>query len=391
MQQRIFVLTLGLSLAVAAGAGHAQTVKTGYGVVTGDQVRLRAGAADFHAEVLRYDRGDVVEIVGAEGDWVEVRIPGGFECFAKSGVAGRRYVEQKSPGEGLVLVEDLQLRPKPTLDYPSMGELRPNQRVIVLDDRGDGWLRLLSPEDETLFVYKTYVKLGDDQGALQTDFATKARRTRDALLKSGKLSSQAVARWADLEKWRQELESTDRDLDAVRVGADAAQLAKLAKRYENIAANTPEGSDIKSRANERLTWVRTRQDEAEKLAGYEKRIEELRTKMRTNEKTYEQNLKTYTTEVQKRRDTNAKTKVPEALEFGIGQMRPHLFSGLGERSVFTLEKAGKRRYFLVSERYDLSEYSGKTVRVVKWSDAASAADSTSGLRTVRVDRLEVVP
>ena len=100
--------------------------------VSGDKVRLRGGPADFHAVLAQMKKGTPVRVVGSEGDWNCVEVPGGFEVFVSLGRTGRPYLDVSSPGEGVVTVDDLMIRGSASADYPPIGRLGTGDRVVEL-------------------------------------------------------------------------------------------------------------------------------------------------------------------------------------------------------------------------------------------------------------------
>ncbi len=362
--------------------GSAQA--TGFGVITADKVRLRGGPGDSFAEILRKDRGDPIQIVGRTGDWVEVRVPGGFPAYVKKGTKGQPYIEVKTPGEGLVLVDRLMLRPQPTTDFVAIGALRPNQKLVLLTEEKGDWYRVLAPDSETLFVYHTFVKEGDDQGALQTDFTRLAAVARKKLLTDGELSRQAMKRWAEIEKWQKRLVAADKTLNSTSSKtSDVASLTTLRGEYVAIIAGAPKGCEVIARAEGRKVQLDRKLEMATVLKKANARVKELEEQSKQTDSEYEKALAAYRAQAASR-PIRPRSRF---LEYGIGHLRKDILTEFNDKTVFTLTKGGKRLYFLVSDRYDLDHYLNKTIGVV---ESETIIDDGNSPCTIRVTRLEIL-
>lgn len=376
-------LLISFTVAQTTDPGAA-TQETGFGVITGNSVRLRGGPGDSYAEIQRKNRGDLVRIVGRSGDWVEVQVPGGFPAYVKKGSSSQPYLEIKAPGEALVLVDRLQLRPLPTTDQISIGVLKPNQILVLLNEVKGDWYRVVAPRTETLFVYNTFVKLGDDQSVLKDDYARVAAMESNNLLKDGVLSRKAMKRWAEVEKWQKRLEAADAKLVKTESAKpDTKLLSDLRAEYGVIASGAPKGCEVVARAEGRTAQLDRRLEMASVIEKANTRIKELEQQSKKTDSDYEKALAAYRSEAQ----TRPATPKSRFLAFGIGNLRKDILSEFKDYTVYTLTKGGKRLHFLVSDRYDLDHYLNKTIGVV---ESEVITDDGEGPRTIRVTRIEVL-
>lgn len=366
------------------GDPNASAQEIGYGVISADKVRLRGGPGDSFAEIMRKNRGDLIQIVGRKGDWVEVHVPGGFAAYVKKGSATQPYVEAKTPGEGLVLVDRLMLRPQPTTDYVPIGALRPNQKLILLTEEKGEWYRVLAPDSETLFVYHTFVKLGDDQGALKSDFTRLAVVGRQKILADGALSRKAVKRWAEIKKWEKRFAAADKNLqETSTANPDVVSLKTLRGEYIAIIAGAPKGCEVIARAEGRKTQLDRKLELSTVLEKANARIKQLEEQSKQTDSDYEKALASYRAQA----DSRPKTPRSRFLEYGIGHLRKDILTEFKDQTVYTLTKGGNRLHFLVSDRYDLDHYLNKTIGVV---ESEVIADDGVGPRTMRVTRIEIL-
>ena len=389
-------------LVVVAGGSSvmAQGSTRSYGEVTGQEVRVRAGAADFHAEILRLNRGDVVEIVGRSGDWTEVKLPGGFIAYANRGPANRRYIRKPpTASEGVVLVKDLQIRPKPTVDYPAMGELKQNQKVTVLTivpgNAPGPWYRIFAPDDETVFIYNTYVRPGD-AATLAGRFQAAARIRRASILKSAGLTETGTTHAQ--AKQAEQLDALDRRLDGNLKGSGAnatkrsTELGAIRSGYEAVARGAGKDSPAARRAAARLKQIELHERALRQVDQASRKIDDIEARIRRSDEQYAVEMTRIREERMRRIEIEKKEKEAadsRYLRFGIGRIHPHVV----ERSpsfaaTYTLQKGGKKRYFLISDRYDLQEYVGRTIGVTGWEFVKDAPERS--LMTVEVKRLEII-
>jgi uncharacterized protein YgiM (DUF1202 family) len=365
-----------------ASPTHAET--GGYGIVTKDKVRVRGGAGDTYAEVMLLDRGDIVQIVGEKGAWTEVLVPGGFVCFVRKGAADRAYVEVKKTGEGTVIVDGLQVRPKASLEAAAIGKLELGSRVMVLGEEGE-WLKILAPDAETLFIYTELLTKDGDQEAMARDFELRAADRRGELLRQGEVTRAALDRKALLGALDERLtKADDQFIAALKEDERVAPLETVAGEYARIAADAPPETPIKKRAEEKSALAKQEAARARDLNMIGKRMAEIDDQQKKIEAKYAGDL-------QKHRDEmNARDRSLPKEHFlfnGMGEMRVDVVTELGSMPVYTLVKGGRRQYFLVSDRYDLGDYRGKTVGVSEW--VIEEKDSLE-LRTVHVTRLEIL-
>ena len=391
------VVLLAVIVAVSAAqqpAPQATESSTEIGRITHDNVRARAGTADYNAEVLGLGRGDLIEVVGREGDWVEVRVPGGFAAYVKkASKSGRAFVELKGPGEGLVLVDELQLRPKATRDWPAMGELKQNQHVVVLSEEADGWLRVLAPSDESVFVFHRYLEIpAAGQAELRTQFDAQHVEAQGRLLESGGLTKEAMKSIEKADALEVQLKALDVELDqALAAEASSAVLTRLRKDYLALAANAGDDEIIAASAREKATYVQRREEVATRFEQARERIDSLEGKLEENEKRYRSDLEQFRAEKTNPESDAAADKTGAGSRFlrhGIGRIHKLILTSADREIVFVLRKGAEERYLLISDRYDLSEYVGQEIGVTKWESLDEI--SPKKLTRVLVTRLEVL-
>lgn len=384
-------------VALLALAAHAQEAAR-YGLVTHQNAKVMAGKADYDAELMTLDRGALVRVIGRDGDWYSVVVAGGIEAYVKSGMSGRTYVRLEENGDGLVVVDRLQLRPRPTTDWPSMGVLAPNTSIVILGVEADEWYRILAPEGHAVWIYADYLDVPTLQEGLGARFAA-----ADAARRQKLLADSPIAR-KGLEEKRQERELEDiyaslvRDLDAALAAkAGASRLREIRLKFENLAKFAPAGSEMSHRARDKAAYVRGREGVAMEIDDAESRIRALERSLETTESRYSEDLARYRKERRETVETtvSAGGKAEAApkgggnfLRFGIGRVHKDLVASTAGVDVFILSKGSEERFRMISHRYDLAEYYGKRVGVSKWRELEPSRRGE--LTKIEVIRLEVL-
>jgi len=388
MRSIVNILLVSVLLAVAAPAQQ----RTGYGEVSLNNVRARAGTADYHAELMVLPRGYPVRIVGFEGDWARVQLPGGILAYVHKGRRGHPYVKEASPGRGLVVVNDLMLRPKPTTDWPAMGKLKPNQEITLLGSEGKDWFRILAPKDQVAYIWKDYVKVSADQKRAQALFEAKAAEVRAGRLQAGELSRKGLVREERRKRLLERLATTDQAMEKVLTSSDGlpdlGALERLRGQYRDIASAAVADADLRAEAERKASYVQGKIDVVQKLAKAERKVDELAAKEASSRREYEESLSRFRRKKEKTAKTSEDRGAGRFLRYGIGVVRRDVLNSISGEPAYILSKASEDRYLLTSLRYDLSEYLGREIGITKWK--MLTPPTTDELRRVQVTRLEIL-
>ncbi len=376
-------------LLVAAAPGQE---RTGYGEVALNNVRARAGTADYHAELMVLPRGYPVRVVGFEGDWARVQLPGGILAYVHKGRPGRPYVKEASPGRGLVVVNDLMLRPKPTTDWPAMGKLKPNQEITLLGSEGSDWFRILAPREQVAYIWKDYVKVSADQKRAQALFEAKAAEVRASRLQAGELSRKGLVREERRKNLLMSLATTDQAMEKVFASGnglpDLDALERLRSQYRDIASAAVADGDLKAEAERKASYVQGKIEVVKKLAKAERKVDALAAEEARRRREYEESLSRFRDKKEKAAKAAKDRGAGRFLRYGIGVLRRDVLNSISGEPAFILSKASEDRYLLTSLRYDLSEYLGREIGITKWK--MLTPPTTDELRRVQVIRLEVL-
>jgi hypothetical protein len=221
------------------------------GVVTGNRVNLRVGPRVDNRAVLQLDEGAVLLVVEQRGDWVGVRIPGGFPV-----AVSLKYVKQEGPDVVRVAGRKLNLRVHPPeegfpapaafMDHPELGALLTLIRIeeeepAAGEGEGEtphvlpptGWAWVIAPENIRAFVHERYVKrLGPASEHRELVEAARAARKAEAdRLAEARRREAARLSGALL---MEEVGSTQQDLYGLRQkgGNDKTPIVALANRLD---------------------------------------------------------------------------------------------------------------------------------------------------------------
>lgn len=137
------------------------------GVVTGDNVNLRAGAGVSHKSLMKMQKGAKVTVVGkkqvAGETWLEVEVPSDVFLYIS-----KKYVqnkEEKGQVIGVVKTEDpegkVAVRTDAEADYEVLGYVN-NGETVKIRGTKDGWYNIFPPKGITSWLRSDYVKKTGD-------------------------------------------------------------------------------------------------------------------------------------------------------------------------------------------------------------------------------------
>lgn len=361
-----------------------------HGMVSGEKVRVRGGPSDGHPVLRELAKGTPLRVGARDGDWLRVDVPGGVLVYVARSAAGKNYVLESSPGEGVVEVEDLMVRAEASAESPFIGKLNTGDRVVIIDTKGE-FHRILAPACVKLYVYAAYVTPAADQAAAETAFIAAHRAAETAMLKEGELSKNLVQREterkASVETARKAFDTFDneavkpvenRDVKAVRAALVAAR--------DGVGGGTAERDKAEQLLGKVDQWDRTR-------AG----IVEARQKLLEAERISAAGKEKYAKDLAALRKLREEEEAKSRLGHGnaefidTGHLRANI-QGLGAAGggdwPHALWQGELRRSLLRSTRYDLGEYDGRLIAIK--SGDVQQQELGRGVRKVDVLRLEIL-
>ena len=370
-----------------------------YGVVTPGSVKAMAGPNAYDAEVASLTRGDVVRVVRKNGDWLSVIVPGGVEAYVKGELNGRTYLKLLDSGEGMVVVDRLQLRPRPNTDWPAMGVLAPMTQLVILGQEEDDWYRVMAPERHTVSVPAEYVDIPTVQDGLAAKFDAAAKTRRAKTLESAPLVRRTLETKRQQDELQDRFDALERRLDAaLSGGAGTTELRDIRLKFENLANFAPAGSDLSHQAREKAVYIRERESVAGEMDRAEERIRALERRLEENETKYSSDLTRYRetrrtiTETTTESGGAAPAASPKAggkfLRYGIGRVHKDLVASTTGVDLFVLSKGSEPRYRLISHRYDLAEYYGKRIGISRWKELADDGGREPRIEVLRLEIIE---
>jgi hypothetical protein len=361
-----------------------------FGQVTSSRVRVRGGPGDFHSEVVRLDQGAIVRIIGRKGDWLEAEVPGGLPLWVATRTGEKEYVRKNEAGVSVVIVNDLQIRGTPSTNEPPLGELGAGDQLLIMSMNGD-WAHVLMPTDHPGYIFHNLVQHAPDQAAAKAAFKERDESARTDWIKQGEVSAasekervvvkarqERVAAALQMYESERKKDLLDRDAAAVRTS------------LEEIVSATPDAeSPERVRAQAALDAVKAWEQDAKARRDARQAIEEAERKAKAAQITYQKDLE----ELRKRKELEAsqrdKTKSPY-LTTGWVRLAPPLVDVIDKKTPrYAIHRGSHREYYLVSDRYDLSEFANKLVGILEWDPPQSVRGSE--IRVVCVKKLEVLP
>jgi len=129
------------------------------GVVTGDDVYVRAGASKKYYWIAKVDRGDLVKVRDERYGWYLIDAPGDTFSYISE-----KYVDRNEDGKtGTVTGNNVQVRaPSPkgpgrTTSYKSQTSLDAGATVTIIG-KEPGWYRIIPPKGALAYISADYVR-----------------------------------------------------------------------------------------------------------------------------------------------------------------------------------------------------------------------------------------
>lgn len=361
-----------------------------FGQVTGSRVRVRGGPGDFHSEVVRLDQSAIVRVVGRKGDWIEAQIPGGLPLWVAVRSGEKEFLRRTASGAGVVVVNDLQIRGTPTTDEPPLGELRAGEQVLILSGTEE-WAHILMPTEHAGFIFHNLLKHAPDQAAAAATFKERDAASRLEWIKQGEVSAVAEKDRVEVKARRERIVAAlDRyEIERKKELLDRDAAGVRSSLEEVVGASPDPEAPERVRAQAALDAVKAWEQDAKARKDARAAIEEAERKAKAAQQTYEKDLE----ELRKRKELEAsqrdKTRSPY-LTTGWVRLAPPLVNLVDKKTPrYAIHRGSHREYYLISDRYDLTEFANKLVGILEWDPPESVQGSD--IRVVKVKKLEVLP
>ena len=165
--KKLFLLLSAAAISTVCAAEAASEAATVKGQVNvSDFLNVRLGPGLRHPVTGRLNPGQEVEIIRISGNWLELKAPENLKIYVSE---ARVNAEGKLTGE-------LNMRSRMDVSAPSYGILPRDSVVKRLDERRNGWVRIVPPADLKVYVAAICVKFDrskfDEKGLISTDAGT---------------------------------------------------------------------------------------------------------------------------------------------------------------------------------------------------------------------------
>jgi Bacterial SH3 domain len=357
----------GLVLLALAGAVALGAPRETAGRVTGDKVRVRAGPGTIHSRLGELNRDDLVVVLGREGQWMKVLLPGGFPCFIHGSLVSRQP-------DGSHQVSGSRVRMRVTAGkeiLPLETVLDRGERVDVLAKEGD-WLRIIPPARTHAYVFAEYVEELGPAAEYQRALSEQGKRRRAALLGEATPETESEKAAARQREFRDLVVKT-----GASVLAGEGDTEELTNTLRRIVLES--NDDLTRGYSESLLLLLGLRREAENLRADLDRVdteradqvEELTAKAQAADARYRQELE-------------------KARALRILRERPYRQVGVVEQrgDKFVLVVKNAPVLHLLSTRFRLVEYVGKRVGV---NGRMVLTDPDTGATHLMVEKLEILP
>ncbi len=363
MLTRTAALTLLVVLLTVSVAGAKETA----GRVTGDKVQVRAGPGTRHAVLLQVNRGDLLVVLGREGQWCRVLVPGGFACFVH-----RSLVQVEDEAEPVISASRVRLRVSAGKEVLPLETVLDRGQVVEILVREGDWLKIIAPPATHLYIYADYVEELGPAREYRKSLAEQAAIRRKQLV-SGKTEDQ-------LRREERERQRALRDGVVVAgksVLAGEGDTGELTRNLRRIALETTDDL-TRGYANSLLLLLGLRR-QAELLREDLSRIDTER-----GEEVSALKARIEVAEGRYRRE------LENARALRAERERPFRRVGRIEKrnGKFVLLVKGGMVVHLLSERFRLQDYIGKRVGV---NGRMVMTDPETGATHLMVEKLEIQP
>lgn len=150
MKKIILLGSIFLSLSTFARPNTDNPEKIGE---TTREALARVDSTVLSEEIYTIPEGTLLEITQEKFDWYKIRLPQDYIGYVHSS-----YVEQTSMGKGISKADNLNIRSKPNLDAPIIGELN-KQDIIKIIAKRNGWYKIKIYPYGSAWVHKKSVKI----------------------------------------------------------------------------------------------------------------------------------------------------------------------------------------------------------------------------------------
>lgn len=320
------------------------------GEVNTDRVNLRTGPSIDYRILRKLQPTEKIVIVHEEGEWFEVRVPGGFVCYVLD-----RLIDRSNPESITVLGNRVNLRPTAATKYHAAGQVRPGDRLLVVGTEGD-WAKVVAPEKITAWVNKRYIDiLGPED-----DYATELARL-SAAARGTYLDKSADPEMAAAQAIRKEVEDDFNETEAMfrdQMASDKPVLDEPAERYRKLAEQevVPE---LAERARMRLEAIDRERRTGEAVEQFETVQDDLRRKLAEAQNEFQEATDKVSEEPEK-------TPTPAKDAGGtIGWIVKSLQLNPFDQSLpaHRLVKGGKTMMLLSSYKYDIADFVDRQVKI----------------------------
>lgn len=391
-----FLMFAGLSV-----TGLAQSTDTAfsspYYARAASSARLFGGPGDQYFPFRSLQRGEVVRVIGQDGNWSRIAPPGDLFAYMIRVFSGRQMLVPN--GNDLhwdVAGDDVQVRGRVLTsdkDYPTLGEFQSGDRVIVLDFVDARWARIAYPfQQASVWVPSRFLKRSAEQAEAKVEFQESFRIARRELLASGAESSrrsEEVQRFAALNKDTDEVVASFRTEEAKDYSK--RDVSGLRERLMALRDGWPEGSRERDRLDTMLRELDEWDRVGKSMRDLEERANQNDEKVRDLENKHREDMKRQKEQFNRERaDFELPRKVGTKFAYAGWVRRVPKVRGVDRATPdFYLEVGGRRAAYLRTDRYDLSDYVGLLIgiRTLAGEEFVRPGDK---IKTLPVRQLEIV-
>jgi len=149
---RVLILCFFIFCSVCFAAVEEQPAPPFSGVVTTDNVNIRAGS-DRNFEILaKANKGDPVFVTDQVQGWYKIELPKNAYCYVS-----KDFIEKYGTMD-VAKVSDLNLRARPNANSSIIGQIQKADAVEILNENGEGWYQIRPPKTSYGWIFAKFVE-----------------------------------------------------------------------------------------------------------------------------------------------------------------------------------------------------------------------------------------
>jgi uncharacterized protein YgiM (DUF1202 family) len=324
------------ALSVVAAHAFAAEEKAPYvAEVSGNRVNVRAGSSTNYRIIKVANAGQKFVVRGIDNGWAKIDVPKSVYVFVS-----KKYVRAGKNGQGIVIADQVNIRPEPNIRRAAMCQVKKNETVRIIEAAGE-FYKIEPPAETFAYISAKYIRYFGDLEKMVKDVETKQE------------SDSHVAAVIALDK------------EASEKGTTREELASLVGKYQSLMSDNKVGEELKTHIAQRLANLA----ELKQMFALKEQNEKLIQKLGESNQQIEKislRAETLARKAQENEEKIAELKYvapPPPTYTGKGEIKSlvRLWNSPGTHKL--VNDKGETLFILQSDSHDLEGFIGKSVGI----------------------------